>query len=210
MRRILIISLVTCAAALMAVQAKADEVNFEDQPAGSSTFGAPAQTLVYNFGGLTATFSGGTILTDETSQSTDDSNVYATASFGSGDTNPLVITFNQAIQNFQIEILNAIAGSYTMSDNAGHSLAFSLATTGGSLATEGFAATGTKVSILFNGPPDGFATYDFAIDNVTFDQPLSGVPEPGELTSLGAGLLALFAAVYLGKNRVARRSAATC
>jgi hypothetical protein len=210
MRRILIISLAFCAAALMAAQAKADEVNFEDQPAGSGVFGAPAQTLVYNFGGLTATFSGGTILTNETSQTTDDSNVYATASFGNGNTNPLVITFNQAIQNFQIEILNAIAGSYTMSDNAGHSLGFSLATTGGSLATEGFAATGTQVMILFNGPADGSTTYDFAIDNVTFDQPLSGVPEPGELASLGIGLLALFAAVYLGKNRLAPRSAASC
>jgi hypothetical protein len=183
-----------CALTLIAVQAQASVITFEDQPAGPSTFAAagPAQTLLYTFGAVTATFTGGVILTNETSQTTDNTNVYATASFGDPTlTDPLVINFNQPIQNFQIDILNALAGSYTMADNAGHSLDFSLATTGGSLATEGFAATGTQVTILFKGPAFGGTTFDFAIDNVTFDQPLSSVPEPSTIPIIGAGLLAL-------------------
>src|SRR5580700_4048782 len=121
-----------------------DLVTFDDQPAGSSIFGAPAQTLVYNFPDVTATFTGGVILTDETNQTTDTSNVYASCGLSgcSGYTNPLVVTFSSPIQNFQIQILNALAGSYTMADNVGDSMTFSLATTGGSIATEGFAAAG--------------------------------------------------------------------
>lgn len=104
------------------------------------------------------------------------------------------MTFNQPIKNFQIQILNALAGSYTIADNVGDSFNFSLATTGGSIETEGFAAAGTKVTILFNGPPVGDATFDFAIDNVTFDQPLgvTTTPEPSTIPIVGAGLLGLF------------------
>ena len=173
------------------VVCQASIINFEDQPAGPDNFAAagPAQTLIYNVGGVMATFTGGVILTNETSQSTDFTNVYATASFGDASlTNPLVVTFDQPIVNFQIDILNALAGDYTMSDNAGHSLNFSLATTGGSLATEGFAATGTTVQILYNGPGLGGTTFDFAIDNVLFNQPLTGVPEPGTLALVGCAL----------------------
>ncbi len=205
MRRTWYFCVVLCAVALIGVQARADGVNFEDQPPGPSLFvlAGPAQTLVYTFGAVTATFSGGVILTNETSQTTDNSNVYATASFGDATlTNPLVITFNQAIQNFQIDILNALAGSYTLADNIGNSLNFSLATTGGSLATEGFAAAGTQVTILFNGPAIGVNTFDFAIDNVTFNQPLTTTtPEPATISTLCGGLLAL-----LGRRLRRRRS----
>jgi hypothetical protein len=169
-------------------------IDFEDQPPGPSTFAAagPAQTLVYNVGGVMATFTGGVILTNETSQTTDNSNVYATASFGDATlTNPLVVTFDQPIQNFQLDILNALAGDYTLADNAGHSVNFSLATTGGSLATEGFAAAGTVVTINYNGPGVGGTSFDFAIDNVRFNQPLQLTPEPGSIMLLGAGLVAL-------------------
>jgi hypothetical protein len=184
---------ITCIFAFSGQRAYADLVTFENQPAGPDNFAAagPAQTLVYPFSDVTATFSGGVILTNESSQTTDNTNVYATCAVGvcGGDAslaNPLVISFNGPIQNFQIQILNALAGNYTMADNVGDSLTFNLATTGGSIATEGFAAAGTQVTITYNDAP---TAWDFAIDNVTFNQPLgNGVPEPASFGLVGLGL----------------------
>jgi hypothetical protein len=180
-------------AASLAVSASASVINFEDQPAGPTNFAATsgAHTLVYTVGALTVTFTGGVILTNETAQSTDNSNVYATCGICDmpSFTNPLTVTFSQPVQNFQIDILNALAGNYTMADNNGHSLNFNLATTGGSLATEGFAASGTVVTIDYTSAP---TAWDFAIDNVLFNQPLtSSVPEPASIFTLGTGLLLL-------------------
>jgi hypothetical protein len=180
-------------AASLAVSASASVINFEDQPAGPTNFAATAgaHTLIYTFGTLTVTFTGGVILTNETAQSTDNSNVYATCGICDmpSFTNPLTVTFSQPVQNFQIDILNALAGNYTMADNNGHSLNFNLATTGGSLATEGFAASGTVVTIDYTSAP---TAWDFAIDNVLFNQPLtSSVPEPASIFTLGTGLLLL-------------------
>jgi hypothetical protein len=190
---------------LTAQTAGATLITFEDQPAGPTGFASagPAQTLIYNAGPVTATFTGGVILTNESAETTDLSNVYATASFGDASlTNPLVVTFNEPIQNFQIQILNAIAGNYELSDNAGHSDMFSLATTGGSLQTVGFAATGTVVDITFLGPPLGTVTFDFAIDNVTFNQPLgSGTPEPSTWVMMVLGFAGLGFAGYRSSRK---------
>ena len=181
--------------------AQAVVINFEDQPAGQSTFIAAgnAKTLNYNLGGgLTAQFTGGVILTNETSQTTDNSNVYATCRLPgcsgiTGYTNPLVVTFSQPIHNFQMDILNAIAGNYEVLDNAGHSSFFTLATTGGSLQTVGFAATGSVVNILFLGDPShndpfGIGNWDFAIDNLAFNQDTVGGDNGGGATPLPAAL----------------------
>jgi hypothetical protein len=193
-------------------RAMADLVTFEDQSAGPSTFGAagPTQTLVYAFPDVTATFNGGVILTHESNQTTDDSNVYATTATGvaGGDpslTNPLLISFNGPIQNFQIQILNALSGNYLMSDNDGHSMAFTLGSTGSSIATEGFAATGTQVTIDYTSAP---TAWDFAIDNVTFDQPLGAVQTPLPLTSSMAGACGVALVIFqaMKKLRVARQS----
>lgn len=178
---------------LVSSGAYASEITFEDRPAGPGTFGAagPAQTLVYNVGGVTTVFAGGVILTNEVSQNTDFSNIYATASFADSTlSNPLVVTFSQPIHNFQIDILNAISGEYTLSDNAGNSTTFLLATNGSSLATEGFAAAGTQVMI--NSIDGKF--FDFAIDNVTFNQPLgptTATPELSSIYMLGTGALTI-------------------
>ena len=177
---------------LFATSARGDSVNF-DTLTGPSRFAeaGAAQTLIFGPfpDTVTATFRGGVILTAETSQTTDNTSVYATASFGDPSlTNPLTVTFNQNIQNFQIDILNALAGNYEMFDNLGHTDFFSLATLGGSIATEGFAAAGNLVSIAFLGPALGGTTFDFAIDNVTFNQPLTTTPLPAGLPLFAGGL----------------------
>ena len=142
-------------------------INFEDQPAGPSLFvlAGPAQTLTYNFSGETAVVTGGVILTNETNQTTDNSNVYATIS-GDNLSSNIKIQFSVPVQNFQMDILNALAGSYTLSDNAGHFQNFQLATTGGSIATESFTTAGTVVTVSYNGPGVSDASFDYAIDNL--------------------------------------------
>jgi hypothetical protein len=158
-------------------------------------------------------FNGGSLLTGESNQTSDNTSVYATANSVPGQilvtqpglTNPLVITFSQSILNFQIDILNAYSGNYRMADNTGHSVDFNLATTGDILATRGFAAVGTQVTIQYLGPMPGFIppgfpglAFDFAIDNVKFNEdvvitPFNSVPEPTTCALLGTGLAALIA-----------------
>src|SRR5882724_1363808 len=130
MRKLYSTLLLSCALACAFVPVRASVINFDDRPAGPSVFvlAGPTQTLTYNIGGVTATFTGGVILTSETNQTTDFSNVYATSSFGDASlVKPLTVIFSQPIQNFQIDILNAIAGNYVLSDNAGNIVNFSLA-----------------------------------------------------------------------------------
>lgn len=180
------------------VSAQADMVNFEDHT-GPAVFASagPEQTLTYNFSGYSATFAGGVVLTGESNQTTDDSSVYATSDFGDKSlANPLTITFSAAIHNFQIDVLNAFAGNYEMFDNVGDSINFNLATTGGSLQTIGFTAAGTMVTIEYLDAANS-GSWDFAIDNVTFNQPLSnpnGVPDGGRTVALlGVAVLGMFA-----------------
>ena len=197
-------------------------IGFEDEPAGPNVFSSAgvAKTLIYNLGGgLTATFTGGVILTNETGQTTDNSNVYATCNFCGGPspltlTNPLVVTFSQPIKNFQIDILNAIAGDYEVYDNAGNTDFFNLATTGGSLQTIGFAATGSVVDIAYpDNPTSGYGegNWDFAIDNVTFNQDTVGgnntaTPLPAALPLFATGLGAIGLLAGGGSGRACSRS----
>jgi hypothetical protein len=187
--------LVSAAIFCLSSAAQADSVTFENIVGPSIFPFAASAPLVYSFTGYTATFSGGTVLTGESNQTTDNSSVYATTNLvdGTGYHNPLTITFSAAIQNLQLDILNALAGSYELADNAGHVFDFSLATTGGSLQTVGFAATGTVVTITsLNAPSYPAGQYDFAIDNVTFNQPLTAaVPEPGTYALMALGLGAM-------------------
>ena len=166
--------------------ANASIVTFEDQT-GPSTFGNPDQTLTYTFGPLTATFTGGTILTQTTFLPADQTSVYGTESCC--NTNPLTITFNQPVNNFFLDILNGntVTEDYTVADNDGHSAVFSIPPNLSSgLQFDSIPATGTVITIT-SAASNGF--WDFFIDNVGFNQPTPrNVPEPLTLSLFAAGL----------------------
>ncbi len=198
--------LAVVAAVFTTAGAHATVITFEDQPASACCFGSvtgPTTITETPLTGVTVTFSGGVILTNENA-ATDTTNVYATASPRVGSTvtganagygNPLTMTFNQPLQDFSLQILNALAGNYELKDNAGNTDFFSLATTGNSVQTEGFLATGTVVQLLYlSGGTQNVATqWDFAIDNVSFDLAPSTVPEPATWAMLLLGLAGLAA-----------------
>ncbi|MGD1019632.1 MAG: hypothetical protein ABSA12_09975 [Verrucomicrobiia bacterium] len=187
-------------------RSQAYEINFDSEGlTGPSLFAdaspIPQTITVTVAAGLTATFSGGVILTDEAGLSPyDASSVYATTSLMSGMSNPMVITFSQSINNFYLDLWNGLttATSYTITDNNGDSKTVTLAANdegGNALVT--FAAAGTQVDI-YGLPAD--STWDWSIDNIVFDEPLPGVPETSStVTLLGASLLALRA--FAGKKR---------
>jgi hypothetical protein len=201
------------AAVFVAASAHATEITFEDQPAGTGGFSTagPTDTLVYNIGGgQTATFSGGVILTDESGTTTDASNVYATASssvISGADPsllNPLTIAFSQPVQDFQLEVINALAGNYELSDNAGHTDSFSIAVTGTTVETAMLANAGTLVHLTYLDPATGNpdTAWDFAIDDVSFDTgSTTTVPEPATWTMLILGLAMVGFAARRGKIR---------
>jgi hypothetical protein len=183
----------------------AQVINFEAQcPGGvqssgpcSSTFaaGGPAQTLNVSTTIGTVTFQGGILLDDTSGAVADESAIYITSSFGvSGYTNPITITFPQAITNFYLTVLNGEGEGvmYTVADNNGHSSSFTLPSdTSGGEQVIGFPATGTIVTITAT-PVAG--AFDFAIDNVTFNQPLppglTSTPAPASLMLVFLGLAA--------------------
>jgi hypothetical protein len=197
---------------LSTISASATLIDFEDQPHGPTAFGSStAQALTYTFGSLTATFNGGVILTNEQLQTTDNSNVYAKFSQGDGSLiNPLTLTFNQPVQNFSIDILNAAAGNYELFDNASHTDFFTLATQGGSVHTGLFASAGTIISIQELSIVGDFrpGTFDFAIDNVRFDGPVAGaVPEPSTWAMMLLGFAGVGFAAYRRKSKTALMAA---
>jgi hypothetical protein len=172
-QRFAALSLVTIAYGTFGSATAADLVTFNDQT-GPCCFvdASPSpQTLTYSFGdGITATFSGGVGLTNESNQTTDNSTVYATSSFGNGTTNPLTVMFNNPVNNVQFQVLNAVAGNFSVADSNGNQTTFSLATTGASAATttNAFSLGGTTISILQTSSTFPGVPYDFAIDNFAF------------------------------------------
>jgi hypothetical protein len=178
------------AMALAAVPlAGATTIDFEAQAAsqGGSLTGIPDSPLTIGI----ATFTGGELRDAEIGLLADQTGVYASEGiFGSGETNPLVITFSAPVSGFSVYVANADdAENYTVSDNLGDSVTMLLL----SVSTSG-AAT-------FTLPGNGITTVDitsansdswnFAIDDVSFTEIVS-TPEPASFAMLGAGLL-LFA-----------------
>ena len=171
-----------------AAHAQASIVTF-DNLTGPSTFGAASQTLNYSFPGVTATFSGGTVLTNTVNLPADQTSVYG--SIQGINSNPLTISFSSPVSNFFLDILNGetTAESYTIADNAGHTATFVIPPNlSNGLQFYSLPATGTEVTIT-SAAKTGF--WDFFIDNVGFNQPTPTVPEPATLALLATGMLGL-------------------
>jgi hypothetical protein len=171
--------------------AGATTIDFEAQGAGrgGNLTGIPDSPLTIGI----ATFTGGELLKAELGLNSDQTAVYASEGlFGSGESNPLVISFARPVQDFSVSVLNGDdVRSYTVSDDLGHSITSSLASAGG-LGTFDFSFPGDKLTEVKITSANVDA-WDFAIDDVTFS-PATPTPEPESLLLSGAGVVLLVAA----------------
>jgi hypothetical protein len=164
-----------------------------------------AQNLNISTGIGTVNFTGGVILDQVTNLPADETVIYGTAGNasnigvvpnGTGFTNPLTITFPTTINNLFLDVLNGntISVTYQLADNNGHSADFTLIPNlSGGVKTIGFPASGTVVTVTATtgqDTPSGM-TWDFFVDNVHFDEPLSGIPEPATLPIIGFGIIGI-------------------
>jgi PEP-CTERM motif len=174
-----------------AVLASGSTIDFEAQGAGSggNLTGIPDSPLTIGI----ATFTGGELRAAEIGLNADQTAVYASQGlFGSGETNPVVITFAQPVEEVSVWVLNGDdVRSYTVSDNLGDSLTESLPSAGG-LGAFVFSLPGDEVTTVDITSANTDA-WDFAIDNVTFSS-ATPIPEPESLLLAGAGLVLLAAA----------------
>jgi hypothetical protein len=195
------LAIVTSGFLVLCATVSAEVINFE-QFVGPALFSGSQQTLniVTSIGNVTV--SGGMILTQEANLPANQTSVYATALFDNivvGFSNPITVTFPQPITNFFLNVYNGNTDNidYTIADNAGNSATMSLIDNfSGGQSLMGFAAGGTVVTITA-GPSTTGTAWDFAIDNVTFNEPLPPdlVPEPGSARTLGGGLTLITALV---------------
>ncbi|HEY1217042.1 MAG TPA: PEP-CTERM sorting domain-containing protein [Bryobacteraceae bacterium] len=169
-----------------AVPACATVIDFEAEAGnrGGNLTGIPDSPLT--IGG--ATFTGGELLTGEVGLNADQTGVYATEGlFGSGETNPLVITFATPVQDFSLFVLNGDdARSYTVSDNLGESLTNPLPSAGG-VGGAMFSLPGNEITTVMIASANQDA-WDFAIDRVSFNT-AAPTPEPESLLLLGFGFV---------------------
>lgn len=180
------------------VPSSATTIDFENQAAGRGGHltGIPDSPLVIG----STTLTGGELLNAEVGLNADQTGVYASQGlFGSGETNPLVITFAGPVSNFSVFVANGEdVRNYTVSDNLGDSVTMSLASAGG-FGAGTFALTGNGITTvtITSANADG---WDFAIDNVVFTE-AAPVPEPRSLLLACAGFILL-----LGVARMAHYS----
>ncbi len=129
-----------------------------------------------------ATFTGGKLLKNEAA-SVDATAVYATVGGVAGYTDPLVITFSQAVNNVSLMVTNETPDTYTLADNLGNS--FGLTASANSNQTLSLTDSGvTQITIATTAT----VGWDFAIDNVSFTS--SAVPEPSTVGFFSLGLMA--------------------
>jgi|ERR1700761_6449299 len=165
-------------------------INFEAQAAntGGNLTGIPNSPLTIGL----ATFTSGELRDAEVGLPADQTGVYATeGQFGSGETNPLVITFAAPISGFSVLVVNGDpAESYTVSDNLGDSVTKSLASSL-DLGAATFSLSGHGLTSVNITSADANA-WSFAIDNVIFAAATS-VPEPESLLLMGVAFVLLLA-----------------
>jgi hypothetical protein len=181
-------AVLVCANCLPAAAAVIDFETQADHKGGNLT-GTPDSPLIIGF----ATFTGGELREQEVGLPADQTGVYASEGlFGSGETNPLMITFASPVTDFSVFVANAgDAGSYTVSDNLGDSITKSLALAGDLGATT-ISLPGIGVTAV-NITSANANAWDFAIDNVAF----TATPEPKLLPLLAAGLVLVIAVCRL-------------
>jgi hypothetical protein len=180
------LAILLCAPSLLtSAMANAATIDFEDQPAGSSTFGAAPQFPTYTFGTETVLFEGGAILTNEVGGS-DATNVFATASknFGGAGIDLMAINLSQPIQTISFDIVNALPGVYQIGNGNQPSIFITIAPGDDTAHVDGFQAG--KGGVFVNDPSASNGDFSFAIDNITFEQ-VAAVPESSTWTMLLIG-----------------------
>ena len=170
------------------VPAAATVIDFDAQATvrGGNLTGVPDSPLTIGI----VTFTGGELLTAEVGLNADQTGVYATEGlFGSGETNPLVITFASPIDGFSVFVANGDdTRNYTVSDNLGDSVTKSLPSAG-ALGAATFSLPGNGITTVSIASANADA-WDFAIDNVRFNT-ATAAPEPEGLFLVGAGSIVL-------------------
>ena len=165
--------------------ASATVIDFEAQAAnrGGNLTGIPDSPLTIGI----ATFTGGELRFGLINLPADETGVYVSEGlFGSGETNPLVITFATRVSDFSVLVANGDAQNqtYTVSDQLGDSASVTLALSGSlNNAARTVALSGSDITTV-SITSANVSFWNFAIDNVTF----SAVPEPMSVSLVLVGL----------------------
>jgi len=164
-------------------------IDFETQAAnrGGSLTGIPDSPLSIGI----ATFTGGELRNALINLPADETGIYVSEGlFGSGETNPLVITFAMPVSGFSVLVANGDSQNqtYTVSDDLGDSAIVTLALAGSlTNAARTVALPGSGIrTVSITSANANF--WNFAIDNVTF----SAVPEPMSVSFVLSGLVLAF------------------
>jgi len=169
--------------------ASATVIDFEAQAAnrGGNLTGIPDSPLTIGI----ATFTGGELRFGLINLPADETGVYVSEGlFGSGETNPLVITFATPVSDFSVLVANGDAQNqtYTVSDELGDSASVTLALSGSlNNAAKTVALSGSDITTV-SITSANVSFWNFAIDNVTF----SAVPEPMSVSLVLVGLGVMF------------------
>jgi len=169
--------------------ASATVIDFEAQAAnrGGNLTGIPDSPLTIGI----ATFTGGELRFGLINLPADETGVYVSEGlFGSGETNPLVITFATPVSDFSVLVANGDAQNqtYTVSDELGDSASVTLALSGSlNNAAKTVALSGSDITTV-SITSANVSFWNFAIDDVTF----SAVPEPMSVSLVLVGLGVMF------------------
>ena len=169
--------------------ASATVIDFEAQAAnrGGNLTGIPDSPLTIGI----ATFTGGELRFGLINLPADETGVYVSEGlFGSGETNPLVITFLTPVSDFSVLVANGDAQNqtYTVSDELGDSASVTLALSGSlNNAAKTVALSGSDITTV-SITSANVSFWNFAIDDVTF----SAVPEPMSVSLVLVGLGVMF------------------